>query len=233
MSKIKSDTPRPFFQSSRRSLKAFITCSAPRFFPPDIFPQHASLATPFIGWGGLCSPTPPHPCFVPAVLGSYHVISFGQVSLTILSEICDQFPNIAITPWLLSKQSFVCNFYTWRMKWLFFVRLQLFSLSCPLIPLIPFYTLLNAASEVLLSLFFFVWGSVICIKQSFLFLLASNYNPFWFLYSALFCSCMYSSLVSFNVIIFFEPNFFLGYSSSLSVSPLQLEVHARISHCSK
>ena len=208
MSKIKSDTPRPFFQSSRRSLKAFITCSAPRFFPPDIFPQHASLAPPFIN--GWVVPAPhPHPCFVPAVLGSYHVISFGQVSLTIFSEICDQFPNIAITPWLLSKQSFVCNFYTWRMKWLFFVRLQLFSLSCPLIPLIPFYTyywmLLPKSSS---RFFFFVWGSVICIKQSFLFLLASNYNPFWFLYSALFCSCMYSSLVSFNVIIFFWADFF-------------------------
>ena len=80
------------------------------FLSMPLSPPHSLMD----GWSPL--PTPPHPCFVPAVLGSYHVISFGQVSLTIFSEICDQFPNIAITPWLLSKQSFVCNFYTWRMK---------------------------------------------------------------------------------------------------------------------
>ena len=167
MSKIKSDTPRPFFQSSRRSLKAFITCSAPRFFPPDIFPQHASLATPFIDGWVVPAPHPTPPLFRSS--GSWF-LSRNIIRTSFpyyFSEICDQFPNIAITPWLLSKQSFVCNFYTWRMKWLFFVRLQLFSLSCPLIPLIPFYTLLNAASEVLLSLFFFRLGKCHLYKTKF------------------------------------------------------------------
>ena len=218
--------PRPFFLQRSFSF----TCSALQgFFLSRLwsFPQHASLhlaslPPQFIDLDGWGSPCPPHPLplgFVPAVFGSYRVISSRTISFTIFSEICDQFPyydenyrgyfnnNIVVVILILgwwNDAFFLCASI---------VRVSLSpspSLSlCPSTPS-PWYPLykLLATSNVLLSLVRFCFLEVVlCIKLVFFSLVV--------VYSALFlarvCLCIRVSLFFFNVNNYFlEQIFFLG-----------------------